>query len=118
MGVRSVNGQDAAVLLPASTVRAPASRTGASEDTGKSTPEVGRTPSPGERTERAARAAQDDSAKQAAGMRLRIDDASKQVVAQIVNKNNEVIKQIPPEAVLKIAAQFQELCGKLFNETV
>lgn len=117
MGVRSVNGLDASVLLPASIVRAPASRTGASEDTGKSTSEAGRIPSPGGRAERGASATQSDPARQATGTRLRIDGASKQVVAQIVTQSNEVIKQIPPEDVLKIAAQFRELCGKLFDET-
>lgn len=118
MGVRSVSGQDAVVLLRDTAVRAPASRTGFSAATGKGAPELERSPAAGESTERATSAARNDAANKAAGTRLRIDGDSKQVVAQIVNSSNEVIKQIPPEEVLKIAAQFRELCGKLFDETV
>jgi uncharacterized FlaG/YvyC family protein len=101
MGVRSVSGQDAAVLLPASAARAPASRLSASEATGKIASTV-----------------QSDPAKQRSGTRLRVDEASKQIVAQIMNQNNEVIKQIPPEEALKIAARFREICGKLFDQKV
>ena len=119
MGVRSVNGQDAAVLLPASAVRAPASRQNASEATGKTAPEIREKTRTGEeRTERAASTAQSDPAKQRAGTRLRVDEASKRIVAQIMNQNNEVMKQIPPEEALKIAARFTQVCGKLFDQKV
>jgi len=47
--------------------------------------------------------------------RLRIDEASKRIVAQIVNEDNEIIKQIPPEELLRIAARFRDLRGKLFD---
>ncbi len=50
------------------------------------------------------------------GVRLRIDDATSQVIAQIVNESNEVIKQIPPEESLRIAARFRQLTGMLFNQ--
>ncbi|NIA12622.1 MAG: hypothetical protein GWP08_00985 [Nitrospiraceae bacterium] len=52
---------------------------------------------------------------QRTGTRVRIDNASKQIVAQIVDENNEIIKQIPPEELLKIAAKFRDLQGKLFD---
>jgi uncharacterized FlaG/YvyC family protein len=40
------------------------------------------------------------------------------IVAEIVDENNEVIKQIPPEEMLRIAAKFRELTGLLFEENV
>jgi len=49
---------------------------------------------------------------------MRFDEASKRVITQIVDQNNEVIKQIPPEEMLRIAARFNELRGKLFDESV
>jgi uncharacterized FlaG/YvyC family protein len=119
MGVRSVNGQDVTVLLSASAARAPASRPNAAEATGKTAPEVREKPrADEERAVRAASTVQSNPAMQRAGTRLRIDEASKQIVAQIMNQNNEVIKQIPPEEALKIAARFREICGKLFDEKV
>ena len=119
MGVRSVNGQDLTVLLSASAARAPASRPNAAEATQQTAPEVReKSRADEERAVQAANTVQGNPAMQRSGTRLRIDEASKQIVAQIVNKNNEVIKQIPPEEALKIAARFREVCGKLFNETV
>ena len=50
------------------------------------------------------------------GTRMRIDAATRRIVAQIMNQNNEVIKQIPPEELLKIAARFRELQGILFDK--
>jgi len=47
--------------------------------------------------------------------RLRIDEGTKRIVAQIVNEDHEVIKQIPPEELLRIAARFRDLQGKLFD---
>jgi uncharacterized FlaG/YvyC family protein len=119
MGVRSVNGQDAAVLLAASAARAPASRPNAAEATEKAAPEVREKPRAGEeRAVQAASTVQSNPAMQRSGTRLRIDEASKRIVAQIMNQNNEVIKQIPPEEALKIAARFREICGKLFDQKV
>jgi uncharacterized FlaG/YvyC family protein len=54
----------------------------------------------------------------AATPRLRIDKSSNRVVAQMVNENNEVIKQIPPEELLRIAAKFRDFQGLLFDESV
>lgn len=47
--------------------------------------------------------------------RLRVDEASKQIVAQILDENNEVIRQIPPEALLELSERFNRLEGLLFN---
>jgi uncharacterized FlaG/YvyC family protein len=46
---------------------------------------------------------------------LHFDEASKRVIAQIVDGNNEVIKQIPPEALLRIAARLREVQGRMFD---
>jgi uncharacterized FlaG/YvyC family protein len=50
-----------------------------------------------------------------AGVSLRIDAATKRVVAQIVDEANHVIKQIPPEELLKVAAKTRQLQGLLFD---
>lgn len=59
-----------------------------------------------------------ETGSQRSGTRLRFDENSQRVVTQIVDQNNEVIKQIPPEEMLRIAARFNELRGKLFDESV
>lgn len=51
-----------------------------------------------------------------AGAIIRIDEATNRWVAQLVDENNEVIRQIPPEELLKIAAKFRRLQGLLFDE--
>lgn len=56
-----------------------------------------------------------DESKIRGGTRLRLDPATNRVVAQIVNKNNEVIKQVPPEEALRIAARFRQLTGLIFD---
>lgn len=55
---------------------------------------------------------QDDS-KIRGGTRLRLDPDTHRVVAQIVNKNNEVIKE-----VLRIAARFRQLTGLIFDRKI
>lgn len=51
-----------------------------------------------------------------AGMRLRVDEDSKRIIAQIIDENNEVIRQIPPEEMLQIATRFRKLRGLLFDK--
>ena len=53
----------------------------------------------------------------AAGVRLRIDKATSQIIAQIVDENNKVVRQVPPEEVLKIAESTRQLQGLLFDES-
>jgi len=48
--------------------------------------------------------------------RLRIDEASKQIVAQILDENNEVVRQLPPQELLDISARFNRLEGILFDK--
>lgn len=59
--------------------------------------------------------AAEKAAKVRGGTRLSLDKATERIVAQIVNKNNEVIKQIPPQEVLRIAAQFRRVVGLIFD---
>lgn len=51
-------------------------------------------------------------------IRLRIDEATQRIVAQVLDANNEVVRQIPPEAVLQLSARFAELRGALFDQSV
>ena len=46
------------------------------------------------------------------------DDITNQFVVEIFNANNEKIRQIPREDVLKIAARFKEVTGMLFDQQV
>jgi len=117
MGVRSVTGQglqEALAVLSASRTPRPDVSSGsvsreASAPAGESAPaqapsvEVpSRAPAPRVMTERA-------------GTQLRVDETTERVVAQIVNEANEVMKQIPPEELLKILARTRELQGLLFD---
>ncbi len=52
-------------------------------------------------------------------LRIEIDKDTGIVVAKIIDKETkEVIRQIPPEVVLKIAKYLDEITGLLFNEKV
>ncbi len=53
-----------------------------------------------------------------AGTRLRLDKATDRVIAQIVNQNIEVIRQIPPEEALRIAARFRDVVGLIFDQRI
>ena len=50
------------------------------------------------------------------GTRFRITDPPRRLIAEIVDANNEVIKEIPPKEVVQIAARFRRLVGLLFDE--
>lgn len=52
------------------------------------------------------------------GLRLHVDEATNRVVAEIVNKNNEVIKQLPPKEALRIAARFRQMVGLIFDQKI
>jgi len=51
-------------------------------------------------------------------IRLRVDEATNRIIAQVVDENNEVVRQIPPEDALRIAANTRHLLGLLFDKTV
>ena len=49
------------------------------------------------------------------GTKLFKDAATDRIVTQIVNKDMEVLKQIPPEDYLKVVTRVRELNGLLFD---
>ena len=57
-----------------------------------------------------------DPANVRSGLRLRVDDATDRIVVQILNANDEVIRQLPPEELLQASARFREITGKIFDE--
>lgn len=52
----------------------------------------------------------------AAHPRIKIDEQSQRVITQLVDENDEVIRQIPPEELLRVADQLRRLRGVLFDE--
>lgn len=51
------------------------------------------------------------------GLRFSIHEETARVVVQVYDrKNNEVIRQIPPEKVLNLVAQIQQMIGLLLDE--
>ena len=109
MGVGSVNGPGFSPLAdPAA--RAPSPQSRPVEKPARASPEPEEKP-----VQQPAEAPKIRAGPPRTGTRVRIDKASKQIVAQIVGENNEIIKQIPPEEMLEIAAKFRDLQGKLFD---
>jgi len=53
---------------------------------------------------------------EASRARISVDESSNRLIAQVVDENNEVIKQYPPEALLQFTARFRKLQGLLFDE--
>lgn len=50
------------------------------------------------------------------GSRVHIDEATKQVVIEIVNSENEVIRQIPLEEALRLDVLFKRITGIIFDQ--
>ena len=50
------------------------------------------------------------------GARIHVDKATDRVVVEIVNADNEVIRQLPAEEVLRIAANLEHLTGLIFDQ--
>ena len=48
--------------------------------------------------------------------RLHLDEESNRIVAQVLDENNEVIRQLPPQELLDISARFNRLEGIIFDE--
>lgn len=135
MGVRGLRGQDLAAL-----VRPGATRTPATSDVNKRTTAAAHAapaPAPPEReapdadrvqaeklqAAREARARQEDAARKADikpvlathEVRLHVDKDTRRVIAQLVDETNSVIKQIPPQELLDIAARFKKINGLIFD---
>jgi flagellar protein FlaG len=52
-----------------------------------------------------------------AATRVRIDRATERIVAQLVNENREVIRQIPPQELLDVVARIRRIQGLIFDES-
>ena len=117
MGVNPVAGQGLGALSVQATASAPAPRLRTAEalrEAGRTAPRLGK-----RNEEQVPRLAspRDSTPRTLSGRaRLRIDETSKRVVTQILDENNQVIKQIPPEELLQIAARFKRLTGLLFDK--
>ena len=124
MRVENIAASDLAVQAAARLARdsAPAARTA----TGGPTPDGNGQPVNDVRTARPVepvaeeRSAPAPSASSLAAVRPRfgVDEATERLVAEIVDENNEVIKQIPPQELLDAVARFRRLQSLLFDERV
>lgn len=117
MGVNRISGQDLAALYTRSTKQAPAPQLRTAEapqDDAVNTTIILKQNE--EQVQRAARSIESQPKPFGGRTRLHIDESSKQVVAQILDENDQVVKQIPPEELLKIADQFRKLQGLLFDQ--
>jgi len=76
------------------------------------------TPDPPDPAERVVRP-QVEPAKLASGntARLRIDPQTERIIAEIVNEQNEVVKQVPPEELLELAETSRAVQGLLFDRS-
>lgn len=50
------------------------------------------------------------------GVRLRVDADTHRIIAEIVDENDKVVRQIPPEEALRIATMTRQLLGLLFDQ--
>jgi len=115
MGVRSIQPQGLNALAPPA-ARAPASRPRTAEPAKDTAPVARASPEPDKQdVQRISSASQHKLGPPRTRTRLRIDEGTKRIVAQIVSEDHEVIKQIPPEELLRIAARFRDLQGNLFD---
>ena len=117
MAVNGISGPEPIVLVQPAAAHDPPARTRTAEARENTAPVVRDGSGPGkeevQHTAGGSRAALAEN--QQSSVRMRVDKASKQVVTRIVDANNEVIRQIPPEELLKIARKMRELEGVLFD---
>ncbi len=50
------------------------------------------------------------------GSKIRVDEATDRIVVQILNANDEVIKQLPPEDLLRAIAKSRQVTGLIFDQ--
>ncbi|GMV91092.1 MAG: flagellar protein FlaG [Candidatus Hydrogenedentes bacterium] len=112
MGVRSVTGSELRALNDPSLARTPSGGVPASapKEAAQQAPE---SPKPAKVEAREVERVQ---LTEGTGTRLRIDNESKRIIVQIVNDADEVIKQIPPDDLLRIASKIRQIQGLLFDE--
>ncbi len=50
------------------------------------------------------------------GSRIRVDESTDRIVLEILNEKREVVKQIPPEALLKALARSRDITGLVLDQ--
>lgn len=118
MNVNGLGGQDARVLPVAVAARPPAPQL--RYDEAVPPPPVAHeravVPERSEDTvQRADKASEENPGPKRTETRLRVDAETQRIVAQIVDENGEVIRQLPPEELLELSVRFRRLEGLLFN---
>jgi uncharacterized FlaG/YvyC family protein len=119
MGVQSIAGQGAQMPDPGLVAQTPPSRDGpesAPTREAQSAPVPVRIEAP--KAPEASKPIEPHPAPQRGGTRMRVDSATKRLVTQIVDEMDQVIKQIPPEELLRIVARTRDLQALLFDERV
>jgi uncharacterized FlaG/YvyC family protein len=71
-----------------------------------------------QRKERIRSPATDAARPRRTGTRVHIDPESKEVIVQIVDENDNVIRQIPAEELLQLRKSAEEFEAKLFDKKV
>lgn len=118
MNVNSLGGQDPRVLSPAGAARPPAPPLRSNEAVPAPAVPQGlqRAPEPSEDpVQRAANVLAEDPGPKPTETRLRVDPETQRIVAQIIDENGEVVRQLPPEELLELSVRFRRLEGLLFN---
>jgi len=120
MGVRNVTGQELHARVSPNAARTPPEGAPEVASIGKNAKHDARVSSE-PRTKPARPFADVAAAKpfgERRGTRIHVDEATDRFVAQILNEKREVIKQIPPEELLKIVANVRKYQGLLFDEMI
>ena len=119
MDVQSVGAQQLAVSASPAVAKSLRSRPQNADAVAEKpkAPRIREGPGPDEeQLQQAVKKLNEEPAVQRAGIHLSIDDATQRVVAQILDEDREVVRQIPPEEFLEFAAKFRQLRGMLFDQ--
>ena len=119
MGVQRIDGPALAALSARTAANTPAPQLRNAEAADTSAPPVRNAPKPNEEQVQQAVRPEKGPAPEvpSSNTRLRVDEASQRIVAQILDENQEVVKQIPPEEMLRIASRLRQIEGLLFDES-
>lgn len=119
MNVNSLGGQDLRVLPPAGAARPPAPPLRSNEAVPAPAVLPGQqgAPEPSEGpAQRTPSVLAEDPGPKPTETRLRVDPETQRIVAQIIDENGEVVRQLPPEELLELSVRFRRLEGLLFHQ--
>lgn len=118
MGVRGIHGQVLAGLAPASAApNAPPDSSAVAQESPEAQGALQKPPPVAKAEDQLDLTASDGGPRIVQkSAKMSLDEESKQIVARIVDENDQVLKQIPPEETLRIAANFRRLNGLLFDQ--